>query len=66
MPTRLLCGGFFTALNHSQHSFYIFLVLADDRDGVSFHSYDRICTPLDRNAKRVMIDSVVFCAGGRS
>jgi hypothetical protein len=47
VPNRFLHDGFFTALTHHERSLYFFLVLAADRDGVSFYSYDRICTTLE-------------------
>jgi hypothetical protein len=46
VPNRFLHGGFFAALGHTQRSLYFFLVLAGDRNGVSFYSYDRICATL--------------------
>ena len=47
VPNRFLHGGFFASLSHSQRSLYFFLVLAGDRNGVSYYSYDRICTTLE-------------------
>lgn len=47
MPNRFLYDGFFTSLNHHERSLYLFLVLAGDRDGVSFYAYDRICSILE-------------------
>lgn len=47
VPNRFLHGGFFASLRHSQRSLYFFLVLAGDRNGVSYYSYDRICTTLE-------------------
>lgn len=46
VPNRFLHGGFFTELTHFERSLYFFLVLAADRNGVSFYSYDRICSTL--------------------
>lgn len=43
---RFLRDGFFTALNHHELLLYVFLVLAADRHGLSFYSFDRICTIL--------------------
>jgi hypothetical protein len=47
VPNRLLHDGFFASLTHLERSLFFFLVLAADRDGVSFYSYDRICATLE-------------------
>lgn len=47
VPNRFLHGGFFASLSHTERSLYFFLVLAGDRNGVSFYAYDRICTTLE-------------------
>lgn len=47
IPNRFLHGGFFAALTHAERSLYLFLVLAADRNGVSFYAYDRICSTLE-------------------
>ena len=46
IPNRFLHDGFFTALSDSERSLYLFLVLAGDRNGVSFYYFDRICSAL--------------------
>lgn len=46
-PNRFLHDGFFASLTHAERSLYLFLVLAGDRNGVSFYSYDRICSALE-------------------
>jgi hypothetical protein len=46
VPTRFLHDGFFAQLTHLERALYLFLVLAADRDGVSFYAYDRICAAL--------------------
>jgi hypothetical protein len=38
--------GFFAQLSHLERSLYFFIVLAADRNGVSFYAHDRICTEL--------------------
>lgn len=43
---RFLRQGFWTGLSHHALLLYFFLVLAGDRRGVSFYSYDRICSLL--------------------
>jgi hypothetical protein len=47
VPNRFLYEGFFASLGHTERSLYFFLVLAGDRNGVSYYSYDRICTMLE-------------------
>jgi hypothetical protein len=47
VPNRFLHGGFFASLSDPERSLYFFLVLAGDRDGVSFYAYDRICSILE-------------------
>lgn len=43
---RFLFDGFLAALSPPENLLYFFLVLVADRDGVSFYSYDKICTLL--------------------
>lgn len=43
VPHRFLSGGFLTTLDPSEVLLYFLLVLAADRLGLSFYSYDRIC-----------------------
>ena len=47
IPNRFLHHGFFAALSHPERSLYLFLVLAGDRNGISFHHFDRITTLLE-------------------
>jgi len=46
LPNDFLHRGFFASLSHAECSLYLFLVLAADRNGVSFYAYDRICNAL--------------------
>jgi hypothetical protein len=39
--------GFLAALGQKQLLLYLFLVVVSDRNGLSFYSYDRICTLLE-------------------
>ena len=52
IPHRFLTDGFLSALTPRQQQLYFFLVLAADRHGLSFYSYDAICRllkmPLDQ------------------
>lgn len=47
IPHRLLRGGFLASMTPAERSLYLFLVLAGDRDGLSFYGYDRICSVLE-------------------
>lgn len=47
VPNRFLHGGFFVSLDHAERSLYLFLLLAGDRNGVSYYAYDRICSALE-------------------
>ena len=46
IPHRFLTDGFLSALDPHQLLLYFFLVLAGDRNGLSFYSYDSICSLL--------------------
>lgn len=46
IPHRFLTDGFLSVLAPRQQQLYFFLVLAADRHGLSFYSYDRICNLL--------------------
>ncbi len=54
IPHRFLRAGFFTSLSADERSLYLFLVLAGDRAGVSFYSYDRICSSLEIDPDRFL------------
>ncbi len=43
---RFMRDGFLQALSRDQLALYVFLVLAGNRDGVSFYRYDAICSTL--------------------
>ena len=47
VPNRFLHDGFFASLSHAERSLYFFLVLAGDRNGVSFYAHDRVCAALE-------------------
>ena len=44
IPHRFLTDGFLASLDQPEILLYFFLVLASDRNGLSFYSYDAICT----------------------
>jgi hypothetical protein len=43
---RFLREGFLASLNHHQLLLYLFLIIVADRHGLSYYSYDKICTLL--------------------
>ncbi|MDR3555905.1 MAG: hypothetical protein P4L55_14200 [Syntrophobacteraceae bacterium] len=43
---RFVRDGFFSALSHHELLLYFLLVLVSDRDGLSFYSYDKLCSLL--------------------
>ena len=47
IPHRFLTDGFLATLNQKEILLYLFLVLASDRYGLSFYSYDVICSYLE-------------------
>ena len=46
IPHRFLTDGFLKTLSQQELVLYVFLILAADRYGLSFYSYDRICSLL--------------------
>jgi len=46
IPHRFLTDGFLSSLNPQELLLYFFLVLVSDRNGLSFYSYDAICSLL--------------------
>lgn len=71
IPHRFLRDGFFASLTETERSLYLFLVLAADRQGVSFYGYDRICSilevPLESYlaARNALIDKELLAFDGR-
>lgn len=49
IPHRFLTDGFLASLGQKELLLYLFLILASDRHGLSFYSYDAICTLLQLN-----------------
>lgn len=47
IPHRFVLDGFLAALGQKELLLYLFLVLVSDRNGLSFYSYDAICTLLE-------------------
>ena len=46
IPHRFITDGFLASLDQNELLLYLFLVLASDRFGLSFYSYDSICSLL--------------------
>ena len=55
IPHRFLADGFFASLNPHELLLYFLLVLAGDRNGISFYSYDKICTLLQMHLERYIM-----------
>lgn len=70
LPHRFLREGFLCSLSASELQLYVFLVLAADRNGLSFYSFERICatleTTLDRflEARNALIDKDLIAFDG--
>jgi hypothetical protein len=56
---RFLKEGFFYSLSHCELLLYLFLVLVADRHGLSFYSYDKMCTLL-----RITVDELILARDG--
>jgi len=50
IPHRFLADGFLSSLSQKEILLYIFLILVSDRHGLSFYSYDSICSLLQITA----------------
>ncbi len=59
IPHRFLTDGFWSELNPDELLLYLFLILAGDRNGLSFYSYDKICTLL-----RMQLDQYIQARDG--
>lgn len=44
IPHRFLADGFLATLTQKELLLYLFLVMVSDRHGLSFYSYDAICS----------------------
>ena len=47
VPHRFITDGFLSSLSQKELLLYLFLVLVSDRHGLSFYSYDAICSLLE-------------------
>lgn len=70
IPHRFLFQGFMANLQQKEILLYLFLVIASDRYGLSFYSYDAICTLLELdldqyiNARDGLIDKDLIAFDG--
>lgn len=70
IPHRFLSHGFLADLQQRELLLYLFLVIVSDRHGLSFYSYDTICTllqlDLDQyiNARNGLIDKDLIAFDG--
>ncbi len=71
IPHRFLRDGFLASLTPNERGLYLFLVLAADRQGISFYAYDRICSALELTlddyiaARNALIDKDLVAFDGR-
>ena len=52
IPHRFITDGFVSALHRDELLLYFFLVLVSDRNGLSFYSYDTICSLLEMSLEQ--------------
>ena len=52
IPHRFLTDGFLASLQQPELLLYVFLILAADRYGLSYYSYDRICSLLQLSTEQ--------------
>jgi hypothetical protein len=70
IPHRFLTDGFLVSLPQKEILLYLFLVLASDRHGLSFYSYDTICSLLQMdldqyiNARNGLIEKDLIAFDG--
>ncbi len=71
IPNRFLHDGFFAALQGDEYALYFLLLLAGNRNGLSFYHYDSLCSlagmTLERYiaARNVLIDKNLVAFDGR-
>jgi len=70
IPNRFLRDGFFAALGPAERELYFLLLVAADRNGVSFYHYDSICALLQMeletylHARNALIDRDLIAFDG--
>ena len=65
IPHRFIGDGFLAALQQKELLLYLFLVIVSDRHGLSFYSYDAICTLLQMSLDQYISarDGLIVTAG---
>lgn len=56
---RFLRHGFWSSLSHHELLLYVFLIIVADRQGLSFYSYDKICSLLT-----ISVDEYILARDG--
>jgi hypothetical protein len=51
IPQRFMTSGFLESLSQKELLLYLFLVIVSDRNGLSYYSYDKICTTLEMDVE---------------
>ena len=70
IPHRFITGGFLSSLSQKELLLYLFLILVSDRYGLSYYSYDSICSllqiTLDQyiKARDVLMDNDLIAFDG--
>ena len=70
VPNRFLRDGFLVSLTRDELALYLLLILAADRNGVSFYHYDRLCSILEMtldhylDARNALIDKDLLAYDG--
>ena len=70
IPHAFIRQGFWNNLSHHGVLLYLFLVVASDRNGISYYSFDRICSMLKINtdeyiqARNTLIDQSLVAFDG--
>lgn len=70
VPNRFLRDGFFAALRDDERVLYLLLVLAGNRQGMSFYHYDSLCDllrwPVERyiDARNLLVDRDLIAFDG--
>jgi hypothetical protein len=54
IPHRFITEGYLEKLTQKELLLYFFLVLVSDRNGLSYYSYDRICTTLEMDIEEYL------------
>ena len=56
IPHRFIADGFLATLTQKELLLYLFLIIVSDRQGLSFYSYDVICSFLELSLDQYLED----------